>query len=91
MTTLRQRMTEDMQLRGLRSSLLRDCVVPRTQEAYLRAVVQLVKYCRSVAFWVDLFHLRCYNCLKHGCAPFSLSVTSVRIPQIAALVHYHRA
>jgi site-specific recombinase XerD len=36
MTTLRQRMTEDMQLRGL---------APRTQESYLRAVVQLVKYC----------------------------------------------
>jgi site-specific recombinase XerD len=36
MVTLRQRMTEDMQLRGL---------APRTQEAYLRAVVQLVKYC----------------------------------------------
>jgi site-specific recombinase XerD len=36
MTTLRQRMTEDMQLRGL---------APRTQESYLRAVVQLVKHC----------------------------------------------
>jgi integrase/recombinase XerD len=38
MTTLRQRMTEDMQLRGL---------APRTQEAYLRAVVQLVTYCKK--------------------------------------------
>ena len=36
MTTLLQRMTEDMQLRGL---------APRTQEAYLGAVEQLVKYC----------------------------------------------
>lgn len=50
MTTLRRRMTEDMQLRGFHSASLRDFVAPRTQEAYLHAVVQLVKYCRSVAF-----------------------------------------
>ena len=35
MTALRQRMLEDMQLRGL---------APNTQEAYMRAVVQLAKY-----------------------------------------------
>ena len=47
MTTLRQRMTEDMQLRGLHSASLRDFVAPRTQEAYLRAVMQLVTYCKT--------------------------------------------
>ena len=35
MTMLRQRMIEDMQLRGL---------APRTQEAYVAAVAQLAKY-----------------------------------------------
>ncbi len=36
MTVLRQRMLEDMQLRGL---------APKTQEAYVGAVAQLAKYC----------------------------------------------
>ncbi len=38
MTALRQRMTKDLQLRGL---------APRAQEAYLRAVVQLMQYCQK--------------------------------------------
>lgn len=51
MTTLRQRMTEDMQLRGL---------TPRTQEAYLRAVVQLVEHCRKTSEAITEEDLRQY-------------------------------
>lgn len=51
MTTLRQRMTEDMQLRGH---------ALRTQEAYLRAVEQLVRHCRKAPEAISEEDLRQY-------------------------------
>jgi hypothetical protein len=49
MTALRQRMVEDMQLRGLS---------PKTQEGYLRAVRQLAEYCQKSPDKIDEEDLR---------------------------------
>ena len=51
MTVLRQRMIEDMQLRGL---------ARRTQEAYVSAVEQLAKYYRKSPDEIDEEELRQY-------------------------------
>ena len=51
MTPLRQRMLEDMQLRGL---------APRTQESYLRVVEQLAKHYRKSPDLVTEEELRQY-------------------------------
>ena len=51
MTVLRQRMMEDMQLRGLSK---------KTQEGYLRAVRQLAKFCKKPPDKIDEEELRQY-------------------------------
>lgn len=51
MTVLRQKMIEDMQLRGLS---------PRTEEAYVRAVRQLAEYCRKSPDKISQEELREY-------------------------------
>lgn len=51
MTVLRQKMIEDMQLRGLS---------PRTEEAYVRAVRQLAEYCRKSPDQISQEELREY-------------------------------
>jgi integrase/recombinase XerD len=51
MTALRQRMKEDMQLRGLS---------PKTQEGYLRAVRHLAEYCQKSPDKIDEEDLRQY-------------------------------
>ncbi len=65
MTSLRQRMLEDMQLRGLGE---------KTQEAYLRAVRQLAVYHGKAPDQIDEEELRQYflylkNEKKHRAAP----------------------
>ena len=51
MTVLRQRMMEDMQLRGLSK---------KTQEGYLRAVRQLAEHCKKPPDKIDEEDLRQY-------------------------------
>ena len=51
MTVLRQKMIEDIQLRGLS---------PRTEEAYVRAVRQLAEYCRKSPDKISQEELRAY-------------------------------
>ena len=51
MTVLRQKMIEDMQLRGLSE---------RTQDAYVRAVRQLAAYCHKSPDQIDQEDLRQY-------------------------------
>ena len=51
MTVLRQRMMEDMQLRGLSK---------KTQEGYLRAVRQLAEFCKKPPDKIDEEELRQY-------------------------------
>ena len=51
MTYLKQRMREDMQLRGLSK---------KTQEGYLRAVRQLAEYCKKPPDQIDEEELRQY-------------------------------
>ena len=60
MTLLRQQMLEDMQLRGLHSAPLRDFVAPKTQEAYVRAVMQLAKHYDKSPEVIDEEDLRQY-------------------------------
>ena len=80
MTPLRQRMIEEMQLRGLS---------PRTQEAYLRAVEQLAKhYCKSPAA-VDGEELRAYFLYLLKEKGLSRSSCNVALNGIRFLVQYH--
>ena len=71
MTVLRQRMIEDMQLRGL---------APRTQEAYVSAVEQLAKYYRKSPDEIDEEELRQYLLHLQNVKAVSASTT----PALAA-------
>jgi restriction endonuclease Mrr len=65
MTALRQRIVEDMQLRGLS---------PTTQEGYLRAVRQLAEYCQKSPDKIDEEDLRQYFLYLSFERPYSLFV-----------------
>jgi len=79
MTVLRQRMIEDMQLRGL---------APRTQEAYVSAVEQLAKYYRKSPDEIDEEELRQYLLHLQNVKAVSASTMTVALCGIKFLYQH---
>ena len=79
MTVLRQRMIEDMQLRGL---------APRTQEAYAAAVEQLAKYYRKAPDDISEEELRQYLLYLENKKAVSASTMTVTLCGIKFLYQH---